>query len=429
MAIPDGEYRIWIYSRLRTTRFFEIAPFEISAGSASKSGNADELKNFKERFYEGIQDSYEYTPEWTVETMWEKYIKKQSVSIYSLEGKSVNGQLDICFKMACRLPEMEETGQPRSILPVNAIVICPMSKAEAGAKKVEEIAAKRRAEYLKNARLAKGSGEEKMQEIPEEYEAAGYVPFVRDFMKPVYAESMPGAGEIGTNLNMIMTLGQREIVSFAVHPLKNIKNVKVEIGELKDDKGNILARDCMRLHWMRYMIQPIDYMHRTVEYRGVPLLMMDYKPLDYMKGMNRQYILAVTAPEQAVPGTYKGQIAVTPENGKTISLNLEVKVYPFKLETYPDDDERIWLYFGDRGYQMDQTASADQGLLWHLGKRRQNPNLDRHLHLCAGSHYQETSSSVLQPLHNFTDFGHRTFRKNSHFTGSFSIKCHKTITP
>ena len=38
---------------------------------------------------------------------------------------------------------------------------------------------------------------------------------------------------------------------------------------------------------------------------------------------------------------------------------------------------------------MDQTNSADQTLLWHLGERGQKPNLDRDRRLRVGGDHQE----------------------------------------
>ena len=68
---------------------------------------------------------------------------------------------------------------------------------------------------------------------------------------------------------------------------------------------------------------------------------------------------------------------------------------------------------------MDQAAPEKQVILLHYRKCRQNSNMDRYLHLCAGSYRQETTLYQSQPLHNFTDFKRHTVRENTHFTGSF----------
>lgn len=70
--------------------------------------------------------------------------------------------------------------------------------------------------------------------------------------------------------------------------------------------------------------------------------------------------------------------------------------------------------------QMDQAALANQSILWHYRERGQNPNLDRHLRLRAGSYYQETSVAPSQSLHNSTDIECDIVRENAHFTSSLA---------
>jgi hypothetical protein len=67
--------------------------------------------------------------------------------------------------------------------------------------------------------------------------------------------------------------------------------------------------------------------------------------------------------------------------------------------------------------QMDQTTLTDQGILWHLRKCGKDPNMDCHHGICARGHSQETFKFEFKPLHNFTDFKCRPFRKNPNFTG------------
>ena len=344
--VPDGKYQIWVYSGMFSfNRFYDTVPFLIGT-----EGNDKASKDFKSRFFREFDDSYEYNPSWTVETIWEKYVRDQGASLYPMTGVAKDGRLDIEFKMPVAIDEVSQ--KSTGLLPINAIVICPISKLAEGEKEIARIEAERRGQFIKTTKLLPVKNDGAMPEIPSGLQGLGYIPYVRDFMKPIYPESVPRESEIAGNLSMFLAQGQREILSFAFYPLCDLKKVKVEVGPLKDDKGNMLTDSAVKLQWMRYMIQPLDYMRRTPEYRGVPLLMMDNKPLDYIKGMNRQYILSVTAPADAVPGVYRGVVTVTPAGEKSLSMQLEVKVYPFKLETYDDDDERIWLYYADNTYKM-----------------------------------------------------------------------------
>src|SRR3972149_2710578 len=70
--------------------------------------------------------------------------------------------------------------------------------------------------------------------------------------------------------------------------------------------------------------------------------------------------------------------------------------------------------------QMDQAAPADQGILWCHRECGQDPNLDRHLRLRAGSYHQEASGASSQPLHNSTDFKCDFVQENAHYPSSIA---------
>ena len=61
--------------------------------------------------------------------------------------------------------------------------------------------------------------------------------------------------------------------------------------------------------------------------------------------------------------------------------------------------------------QVDQATSAHQALLWHLGERRADANLDRHQRLRAGGDHQEGTSIGCVPAYIATDFVVNAFRE------------------
>ena len=69
--------------------------------------------------------------------------------------------------------------------------------------------------------------------------------------------------------------------------------------------------------------------------------------------------------------------------------------------------------------QMDQTASANQGVLWNIRECSQNTNMDCYLRLRAGCHYQKAIESGAKPLHNFTNCQCDAFRENTAFTSAY----------
>ena len=68
--------------------------------------------------------------------------------------------------------------------------------------------------------------------------------------------------------------------------------------------------------------------------------------------------------------------------------------------------------------QVDQAASENQALLRHLGERRQNANLDRHLRLRAGGDYQEATQTGRVLAYAVTDIVANALRETTAATSS-----------
>lgn len=80
-------------------------------------------------------------------------------------------------------------------------------------------------------------------------------------------------------------------------------------------------------------------------------------------------------------------------------------------------------------FQMDQTTSQDQSLLWHHRECRQDPDMDRHLSLCSRGHREENLESGPKSLHNSTDSEPDPFRKKTHLSSTFKCQLRKPSWP
>ena len=69
--------------------------------------------------------------------------------------------------------------------------------------------------------------------------------------------------------------------------------------------------------------------------------------------------------------------------------------------------------------QMDQAASANKSILWHVRKCGQDTNMDCHHNLCAGSDHQKAIEIETESLHNFTDYKRNAFRENAAITDAY----------
>jgi hypothetical protein len=177
------------------------------------------------------------------------------------------------------------------------------------------------------------------------------VVFRQNFSSALYPYSLPEEGSIGQDVTLSLAQGQRDSCSFAIRPLKDLKDVQVELSALKSSAGNTISSDNIEITWLRYMLQPTHYMRRKDSFRPVPKLMRTNKKMDLQKGINRQYAFSITAPENIMPGEYTAEVSIRSSNAPITKFKLKVDVYPFKMETYPDDDERIWIYYAGSFYK------------------------------------------------------------------------------
>ena len=69
--------------------------------------------------------------------------------------------------------------------------------------------------------------------------------------------------------------------------------------------------------------------------------------------------------------------------------------------------------------QMDQATSAHQALLRHLGKRRQDPALDRRVRLCPGGNHPKEARTRYPTLQNATGSIRHALRKNPSKTSTW----------
>jgi hypothetical protein len=65
---------------------------------------------------------------------------------------------------------------------------------------------------------------------------------------------------------------------------------------------------------------------------------------------------------------------------------------------------------------MDQAASANKSILWHVRKCGQDANMDCHHNLCAGSDHQK---AIEVEAESFTDCKRNAVRENAAITGAY----------
>ena len=78
-------------------------------------------------------------------------------------------------------------------------------------------------------------------------------------------------------------------------------------------------------------------------------------------------------------------------------------------------------------FQMDQTTSSNQSILWYFSKRGQDSNLDRHFGFCACRYHQEETQNRSPTQRNLANSQHHPFRKLVNITSTCRSSIAKRI--
>jgi hypothetical protein len=132
--------------------------------------------------------------------------------------------------------------------------------------------------------------------------------------------------------------------------------------------------------------------------------------VDKGTGVHSDHTVILTAIQsiKAYPETLRRITYVDPETLEAIPISHQ-QLCPAR--TYHRQDLQVALA-GGIVFQMDQTASADQGILRDQRERREDPDLDRRQRLRARGHHPQAAGAGSQPLPDSTDFQRYPFREN-----------------
>ncbi|NIA06078.1 MAG: hypothetical protein GWP14_00315 [Actinobacteria bacterium] len=169
-----------------------------------------------------------------------------------------------------------------------------------------------------------------MAPLSDEDRNRGYTVFKRSAPDGIYPTSYPAPGEKVENIRTFATPGEYEPVDFALYPLKDLKQVRVEVSDLVDEQGQVLSKDCIDVRSVKCWIQKV-----ARGYKVVPELLDKTNPLDLKAKVPQQYWLTFHVPSDAPAGKYKGKITITPENGQSSKIMLGLRVLPFTLAETP----------------------------------------------------------------------------------------------
>ncbi len=183
----------------------------------------------------------------------------------------------------------------------------------------------------------------------------GYLLFTADIMENVYPDTVPDAAALDSEVALFAAKGQRESATFGLYPLKQLEDVQVKVGALKNEAGQLFPPEKIDVRFVKYLEMYGSYSNVGWDYSAdianrsslgyvvSPMALVAWKKINVYEGVTRQCWLRFDVPADLPTGTYTGEVTVAPANAPAATKKLRLRVLPFRLRTLTEDDRYIDL--------------------------------------------------------------------------------------
>jgi hypothetical protein len=163
----------------------------------------------------------------------------------------------------------------------------------------------------------------------------GYILFSRSPLEYVFPESRPQKSEIIDHLAIQAVRNEFRPINFSIYPIRDLGMVEISVTDLRNIKGTI-SKDHIEVAHVE-MVQETIGLPRG-KFENLPALIRPGNQVNMKAGTCQRFWLTVRINDGVLPGVYKGQITLSPQNGLEASLPLEITVVPVSLEDIPSID-------------------------------------------------------------------------------------------
>lgn len=174
---------------------------------------------------------------------------------------------------------------------------------------------------------------------------SGYTVAAKDWVSEMDPAATPEEGPAA--LSSFAAPGQYEPFAFVIYAQKEMKDIRVEVSDLRCGSETISARD-VESRWAmrgprrrRYRFPPKDFLVVTT---FLPAL----QPMTIPAGNFREIVLIAHVPGKAKPGVYEGKITVSSAPLPPVELPIKLHVLPFALKDPPNKKYGMYYNLSDR---------------------------------------------------------------------------------
>ena len=176
----------------------------------------------------------------------------------------------------------------------------------------------------------------------------GFFLFQRPITEPVYPNTRPLAHERLRYLSAFATPGEFEPVTFSIYPVRDLKDLRVRASSLRCRAGEIPA-SAVDVRLLTYWNVGYPRYTSRSTYRRTPELLEKVNVHSSPAKECQRYWLKIHVPEDALPGLYRGTVAVWDDGyAEAIEIPLALRVLDFRLKKDPNKRYSVYYYVRNR---------------------------------------------------------------------------------
>ncbi len=183
-----------------------------------------------------------------------------------------------------------------------------------------------RSRFMGELRYVPGKRRGKIEDVPQELRALGYLLFTRPLDETVGINDVPSPDELVVDLAGVACRGEMVALPFSVLALEDKGHLRVDVGALTSWKGRLGAESVSVLVGVnRFAREEGGYGIHTRDLRRI-------EAVELKAGTVRSFFLVFAVPEDASAGCYHGSVRLWSEGGIDDEIPILLTVHGFRLE-------------------------------------------------------------------------------------------------
>jgi hypothetical protein len=160
----------------------------------------------------------------------------------------------------------------------------------------------------------------------------GFVVFQKDFQRYVYPWTIPANEERIESLKLNIAQNDFEPLTFSIYPIRDLGKVRVAVSDFKGPGNRIIPYDKVKIYVVRSMKLRSGSENK---YILLPRLLDHTNNTDIPLNYTTRFWMTIHSDSTTLPGKYFGNITISSEKEKNLTIPATLKVLPIKLEQVP----------------------------------------------------------------------------------------------